>query len=73
MTMSVRQTVDILFFEPHQGGTCFGRFVHDLHRGGLPRTRERKGNMQSRSYDFVLGIESRLGVSVEEIDARQQD
>ena len=64
---NVRRAVDILLFEPHQGGARFRRLVRDLYRCGLPRTGERKGDMQSRSHDFVLGIESRLGVLVEEM------
>jgi hypothetical protein len=53
-------TVDVLFFEPQHGGSLFSRLVRDLDRYGLPLTREREGDMESRSHDWILGIQPRL-------------
>ena len=41
--------LDILLFEPQEGGSLFSRLVRDLDRYSLPFTREREGDMESRS------------------------
>lgn len=60
----MRSMVDILFFEPHQGGTFFRRLIRDLDRHSFLCTSEWEGDMESRTHDWVLGIQSRLSKTV---------
>ena len=54
---------DILFFEPHQGRTCFSRLVCDFYRRSLIFAQDGEGDVESRSHDWMLGVQSCLSVT----------